>query len=612
VAANQSVRSLVEWALSRISAHKRAILLLLAVAAGEIFLRVTSPWALKAAVDYVFTPGPAPPWLLTLSDPATQWLGVDARIGLLVTVVAIGMAGHVAHQLTLLMHTRRHAELGIRITRDLRNHLFGHLQCLALGHHARMPAGDAAYRLSNDAVCLEQLVLRVALPTLTSTVTLVTMFLVLLSINPLLSLVSLAVVPGLWLSLRVHTRRVNGEASRVKALESRVIARAQESLATIRLVKTFARESFERKRFNSAVRHATTARAELTHREAGFSFIVGLLTATGTSLVLVVGGMLVVNGTITAGTLLLVLAYLAFINGPLTAISNATAVARDALASAHRIRAMLDVAAEPLEDADVPALPRIKGTVRFEHVSFGYEAERPVLQDVSFSVTAGELIAIVGPSGGGKTTLASLLTRLYEPTEGRILVDDLDIGRCSLRSIREQVAVVSQDALLLSGTVRDNLRYGRLDASDVEVERAARDAYAHEFIKCLPHGYDTDLGQSAGGLSGGQRQRLSIARAFLKDAPILVLDEPTSALDALSETRFVEALNRLRRGRTTFVIAHRLSTVRDANRIFVLDDGCLVAAGTHEQLLRSSSLYAALAGNFTDAGAHSSAASRIA
>jgi ABC-type multidrug transport system fused ATPase/permease subunit len=577
----------------------------------EVVLRVTSPWALKAVIDYVFSDATAPAWLQQIAWTIAVPFDVQPRVGLLIAVVSLGMIGHLAHQGVLLNHTRMHAALGVRITRDLRNHLFGHLQCLAVGHHARMPAGVAVYRLSTDASCLEQLVLRAALPTVTSLVTLVTMFVVVLTIDRVLALVSLAVVPGLWLSLRAHSRRVRGKAAEVKALESRVIERAQQSLATIRLVKSFAREDYERRRFSGVSRAATHARVELTAREAGFSFRVGLLTAAGTSLVLVAGGSLVVQGRITAGTLLLVLAYLGFIYGPLTTISSSSAVLRDAVASAERVRQVLSMAAEPLDRPDAARLPRLTGSVTFDDVAFGYDASQPVLQGVSFEVQPGEFVAIVGPTGGGKTTLAGLLTGLYEPTSGRMLVDGIDTRQCSLRDLRHQIAVVLQDALLVSGSVRDNLRYGRLDASDAEVERAAVDACADEFIAQMPGGYDTDLGPG-NGLSGGQRQRLSIARAFLKDAPILVLDEPTSALDAVSEAQFVNALSRLRRGRTTFVIAHRLSTVRGADRILLLDAGRIVASGTHEELLRTSPLYARLAGRFTDTTTTDRSRSRIA
>jgi ATP-binding cassette subfamily B protein len=431
--------------------------------------------------------------------------------------------------------------------------------------------------------------------------TLIVMFAVLLTISIPLALVSLAVVPGLTLSLRHHARRVRGDAERLKVLDSHVVERAHESFATIRLVKAFAREPYERARFSRATQTAMHARVALSRREATFSFVVGVLTVAGTALVLGVGGTLVVRGTITAGTLLLVLAYLGFVYGPLTAITQTTTVVRDGLASTRRVREAFALAAEP---HDVPAamtLPALSGTVAFDNVSFAYEPQRPVLADISFTAKPGELVAIVGPSGGGKTTLVSLLLRLYEPSRGRILLDGYDAHACSLRSLREQMAVVLQEALLMSGTARENLRFGRLDATDVEIEQAAKRANAHDFIMQWPRGYDTDLGHAGATLSGGQKQRLSIARAFLRDAPILILDEPTSALDKISEGHFVDALAQLRGNRTTFVIAHRLSTVQSADRILVLDAGRLVGNGTHDELLRRCPLYATLAGEFTDA-----------
>ena len=342
------------------------------------------------------------------------------------------------------------------------------------------------------------------------------------------------------------------------------------------------------------------ARVSLSTREAIFSSVVGNLIVLGTSLVILVGGLLVLQGTLTTGTLLVAMAYLGFVYGPLSGLANTTGGIQHALAAARRVHDTMTLTPE-MEDVGKISAGRLTGRVEFERVTFAYR-ERPVLQDVSLTAEPGELIAIVGPSGSGKTTLVSLIPRFYQPTSGRVLIDGIDVQDFQLRYLREQIAIVLQDVVVLSGSIRDNIRYGHLGADNEAVERAARAAHAHDFITALEGGYDAELGEAGAGLSGGQKQRLSIARAFLKDAPLLILDEPTAALDAASERLVFDAVRRLREGRTTFVIAHRLSTVRDADRILVLQDGQIIAQGTHRTLMAENELYRTLANQLTIPG----------
>jgi ABC-type multidrug transport system fused ATPase/permease subunit len=589
--------TLLRWALDQVGPYRTRVGILFTLSCAEVLLRILLPWPMMAIVDQALGSTPPSPWVAALP-------GVDVanRDSLLVAIVALGFVIQMAHQAVLMAHTRVYSVTGHLITRDLRQRLFVHLQGLNLRHHTETPIGDSVYRLQQDATCLEQLLLRGVLPLTFSALTLVVMFTILLRIDVSLALVSLAVVPFLFVWIKWSARRIQPGAERTRLLESRLTARLHESFAAIRLIKSFAREPYEGQRFSGAADEAMRARVGLSTREAIFSSVVGNLIVLGTSLVVLVGGLLVLRGRLSIGTMLVALAYLGFVYGPLSGIANTTGSIQQALASARRVRETFSLTPEAHDAPHAKEPGRLIGRVVFEHVTFGY-TERPVLQDVSFVAEPGEMVALVGPSGSGKTTLVGLIARFYEPQAGRIRIDGTDVAQFKLRGLRQQVSLVLQEAVVLSGTVLENLRYGRLDARDLEVEGAARAAHAHDFITALPHGYHTELGEAGAGLSGGQKQRLSMARAFLKDAPILILDEPTASLDTISERLVFSALRRLRQGRTTFVIAHRLSTVRDADRIIVLERGRVVAQGTHESLLQDSELYRRLALQLTDAEA---------
>jgi ABC-type multidrug transport system fused ATPase/permease subunit len=379
-------------------------------------------------------------------------------------------------------------------------------------------------------------------------------------------------------------------AEHVKALESSLVERMYEVLSSIRVIKSFARERYELARFHAAGAQTMQARLRLTWQESLFGVVVGAITLSGTALVLTVGGLHVLDGTLTIGSLLVVVAYLAAVYGPLSSIAHTTGSLQQAVVSAARVRQILALTPEVPDAPGARDAAGITGDIRFEHVSFAYD-DRAILDDVSFSAHPGEMVALVGLTGAGKTTLASLVPRFFDPTAGRVLIDGVDVRDYSLRSLRERVALVPQEPLLFAGSVADNIRYGRLEADDAAVETAARAAHVHTFVERLSHGYATPIAEAGATLSGGERQRLGIARALLKDAPILILDEPTSSLDAISEEIVFDALRRLRDGRTTLVIAHRLSTIRDASRILVLHEGRLIAQGTHDELIAANELY---------------------
>jgi len=442
-----------------------------------------------------------------------------------------------------------------------------------------------------DAYAIENLVMSGIFPLAASFTSLIVMFGFLLYKNMTIGLLSLTVVPFLYLCLRYYTSTLVNREERVKELESKLLERLYETFGAMRLVKSFAREVHELGRYGAAGDATMNARIAITWQQSLFSVVVSTITILGTAIIVIVGGNLVMKGQLTIGDLYLVISYLGAVYGPLSAITHTTGQLQGALAGAKRVRAMFALIPETIDDPDAIEADTVTGEISVEQVEFTYPNGARVLHDISFAAKPGEMIALVGLTGAGKTTLVSLIPRFYDATGGRLTIDGVDVRKYRVRSLREKIAIVLQDPVLFSGTIADNLRYGRLDATPQEIEEAARAAHAHEFIARLPKGYDTEIAEAGGGLSGGERQRLSVARAILKNAPILILDEPTSSLDAISEEIVFAALRRLRAGRTTIVIAHRLSTVRDADRILVLDGGKIAAQGRHDELLKTSQLY---------------------
>jgi ATP-binding cassette subfamily B protein/subfamily B ATP-binding cassette protein MsbA len=377
----------------------------------------------------------------------------------------------------------------------------------------------------------------------------------------------------------------------VKGMEGESLAIIHEAISMLRVIVAFGRENHEYQRFRTQGERAVGARIKVTVRQTLFSLAVNMTTAVGTALVVGLGAYHALQGELTVGQLLVAIAYLAAVYKPLEAISYTLGTLQERLVGTRMAYELMDTVPDIKDAPGAVSIQRTRGRVTFEGVRFSYSGRVDTLKDISFEAPPGQILAIVGPTGAGKSTLVSLLPRFYDPSQGRILLDGRDVRTIRLRSLRDQISVVLQEPLLFSGCIRDNIRYGRLDATMDEVIEAAREANAHDFIMELPDQYDTQIGERGAQLSGGERQRISVARAFLRDAPILILDEPTSSIDSRTEAVILDALARLMAGRTTFMIAHRLSTIRDAHLVLVLHHGEIVEQGTHVELLERDGVY---------------------
>ena len=531
------------------------------------------PLPLKIAVDNVVDDRPLPPFLhFWLPQAVTQ-----SSTGLLALAVGLLIAVALLTQLRDFVNALLTAYTGEKLLRAFRAQLFRHVQQLSFSYHDSKGTADSTYRIQYDAAAVQNIIVEGVIPFITSAVTFLTMIYVTTRINWQLAIVALAVSPAIFLVSRTYRRRLRRQAREVKKMESSALAVVQEVLGAARVVKAFGQENREETRFVHKSNEGMRARLRLVFSEGGYGLRVALITATGMAAVMFIGVRAIQSRTLTLGSFMLVWGYLAQLYGPLKTISKKAASLQNNLAGAERAFALLDEAPGVAERADARALARARGAMVFRNVSFAYDHNQPVLQNISFEIEPGTCLGIAGTTGAGKTTLVNLLTRFYDPAVGQILLDAVDLRDYKLADLRNQFAIVLQEPVLFSTSIAENIAYARPSASEAEIVAAAKAANAHEFITRLPQGYDTLVGERGLRLSGGERQRISLARAFLKDAPLLILDEPTSSVDVKTEAAIVEAMERLTRGRTTFIITHRESALKHCDRILRIEHGCVVS-----------------------------------
>jgi ATP-binding cassette, subfamily B, bacterial len=558
-------------------------LLVLLVAAAN----VAAPWPLKVIVDNVLKNKPVdsgPGEILSLlAGPDPERLLAVAIVALLVIVAVSALAEYLS---TFVLDG-----IGERLIADLREAIFAHLQRQSLAFHDRQRVGDLTTRITSDVNYVQAMLIATLSVLLPNVILITGMVTVMFVVDAQFALVALATVPFLAVLVWTYTRRIKRASKMARKKESELASVASETLSSMRVVQAYTREGRHYERFHTHTHERLRAGLDAIRMQAKLSPSVDVITACGTAVILWFGVRKVLAGEMSLGLLLVFLAYLSQLYRPIRNLSKLSLVISRGLASTERVYELLSVDAQVADRPDAAPAPRLRGAVSLQAVTFGYELEQPVLHDVSIEAEPGETIALAGPTGAGKSTIVSLIPRFYDPWDGEVVIDGEDARTYTLASLRSQVALVLQDSILFYGSIFDNIAYGAENPTTDQVLEAAEVARVDEFVRNLPDGYDTVVSERGTTLSGGQRQRIAIARAIVRDAPIVILDEPTSGLDAVSERYVLAGLKALTEGRTVFVVAHRLSTLRSADRVYVVEQGRITQTGTHAKLTQDKGLY---------------------